>query len=347
MMETKRRIDIDIAKGIGIILVVWAHAYGPGIRFITQFHMPFFFFISGMLYSSESCSAREYMIRKGRSLLLPFWWWNLLLYPLYFVLYYWKNWSIEVFAREVSDILLTVEKVPFLGATWFLPALFWVSSVMHLTVRVLRKNKYGDLILFVTGVAVCALGFSVTFPHRISRTLICSFFYVSGYLYQKNISARLGERIKNAGALVGGVLFIVIASVNEVSLGGNQYRYPVAFIVGAFAAAFFVLRLSAWLLKMNWVWMSGLSKHLAYIGKNSLSIVIWHLLMFRVPILIQMIMTQAEIKAITAFPVYDASGIWWLVYLVAGIYLSLGWQYVLNHNSLSPVMRKRWMIYKG
>lgn len=53
---------------------------------------------------------------------------------------------------------------------------------------------------------------------------------------------------------------------------------------------------------------------------------------------------HAGLNAITAFPVYDASGLWWMAYLTAGIYLSLGWQYVLEHNPLSPVMRKVHMI---
>ena len=35
---------LDIAKGIGILLVVWAHARGPFSTYIYQFHMPLFFF---------------------------------------------------------------------------------------------------------------------------------------------------------------------------------------------------------------------------------------------------------------------------------------------------------------
>lgn len=41
---------IDFAKGIGIILVVWAHTGGSFHEYIAQFHMPLFFFVSGFLY---------------------------------------------------------------------------------------------------------------------------------------------------------------------------------------------------------------------------------------------------------------------------------------------------------
>jgi len=59
-MNTKRLDWIDIAKGIGIILVVLGHTLVPQVRetgfagflwiFIYNFHMPLFFFLSGYLF---------------------------------------------------------------------------------------------------------------------------------------------------------------------------------------------------------------------------------------------------------------------------------------------------------
>lgn len=39
MNNVRRCIELDIAKGIGIILVVWAHAQGPLSNYIEGFHM--------------------------------------------------------------------------------------------------------------------------------------------------------------------------------------------------------------------------------------------------------------------------------------------------------------------
>lgn len=122
----ERRYDLDIAKGIGIILVVWAHANGPLTDIIGQFHMPLFFFISGMLFHDNG-NLFPYIKRKCNSLLLPFWRWNLMLYPLFYILYYWKQWSFQVLIIGITEIILTVNKVPFLGATWFLPALSYFA----------------------------------------------------------------------------------------------------------------------------------------------------------------------------------------------------------------------------
>ncbi len=181
----ERQKDLDIAKGIGIILVVWAHASGPFSDYIYQFHMPLFFFISGMLYRSEDKSNKEYIQRKVKSLLIPFLLWNLLLYPIYFVLYYWKQWSVSVCIKEISTILLTLWKVPFLGATWFLPSLFWVSILVHVINKKTMNIKFGNIILLLIGLGISFIGFNINLPYRISRTMILMMFYVCGYLFKQ------------------------------------------------------------------------------------------------------------------------------------------------------------------
>lgn len=76
----KTRISyFDIAKGIGILMVVWAHARGPFSRYIYQMHMPFFFIISGLLYISDK-PLRQYLARKVKNLYIPFVFWNILFY---------------------------------------------------------------------------------------------------------------------------------------------------------------------------------------------------------------------------------------------------------------------------
>ena len=54
----KRNEAIDAAKGIGMILVVLFHSeILPGIW--TQFHMPLFAFLSGMVYSDHNNESTE------------------------------------------------------------------------------------------------------------------------------------------------------------------------------------------------------------------------------------------------------------------------------------------------
>lgn len=73
-MMSRNRV-IDIAKGLGMAIVVLYHAeILSGIW--TQFHMPLFAFLSGMLYSQKSNSSikslQKYTLRKLRGIYVPF-----------------------------------------------------------------------------------------------------------------------------------------------------------------------------------------------------------------------------------------------------------------------------------
>lgn len=334
-----RQIYLDIAKGIGIILVVWAHAEGPFSHYINGFHMPFFFFISGILYKSGDRSIKSYAIHKCKTLLVPFWWWNLIFYPMFFVLFYWKNWDPLIAVIDVGEIVLTLNKVPFLGATWFLPALFWVSVVVHIILTLSGKKKTSDIILLIIGIAVSILGFQITFPYKISRVLICALFYVAGYLYQKYVRGHIAYAVSTVIAAVSIVAYIFCAKNNNFSMGDNTYEHKVLFVLGAFLAIYFTLWLSESLDKIGENHI--IIEHIIYLGENSIDIVIWQFLAFRLTILIQIVCLGADIGSLTAFPVYDASGIWWSIYFLSGIYGSLLWKYILEHNPLLKYLKKK------
>ena len=60
----KERLEyIDTARGILIILVVIGHIWQAGFvhNFIYSFHMPAFFFISGMLMSHTRAYDKKYI----------------------------------------------------------------------------------------------------------------------------------------------------------------------------------------------------------------------------------------------------------------------------------------------
>lgn len=73
--ENGRILWIDVARGIAILLVVLGHCIGnlndPGNRFILAFHMPLFFFLSGMCISENVIPAKNYLVKKVKNLLVP------------------------------------------------------------------------------------------------------------------------------------------------------------------------------------------------------------------------------------------------------------------------------------
>ena len=75
-MSMNRRSDIDIAKGFALFLVVLGHVvtmHHTIFRWIYAFHMPAFFFLSGMTFRPEKYpSCLDYIKKRGRTLILPY-----------------------------------------------------------------------------------------------------------------------------------------------------------------------------------------------------------------------------------------------------------------------------------
>ena len=91
-MYKQRLMDIDVAKGLAIFLVVVGHIAIPGIepllvgndfyfilrKAIYSFHMPFFMFLSGMIFYytykpvNNFTDYLSYLLKKAKRILLPF-----------------------------------------------------------------------------------------------------------------------------------------------------------------------------------------------------------------------------------------------------------------------------------
>lgn len=67
-MDNKRNIEIDIIKGLAIVLMVLGHAETPIHNFIYLFHMAVFFIAAGYFYKEKSSdsiqSVIQYIIKK-------------------------------------------------------------------------------------------------------------------------------------------------------------------------------------------------------------------------------------------------------------------------------------------
>ena len=130
----KQRVGyFDIAKGIGIILVVAAHIeYMPlGLReYIVTFHMPAFFVISGMLMHLTKEAERKVkplLAHKSKRIFLPYLVFSLI-YPATYYLRYMitgEGYSPELFLQDI------IAGISLMGVSvlWFLPELFFSELV--------------------------------------------------------------------------------------------------------------------------------------------------------------------------------------------------------------------------
>lgn len=74
-MKSGRISWIDFAKGIAILLVVFGHISflpSPILGVIYSFHMPLFFFLSGVLLFRRQEAFRSFALKKTRTLIGPY-----------------------------------------------------------------------------------------------------------------------------------------------------------------------------------------------------------------------------------------------------------------------------------
>lgn len=75
MGKNTRLNTLDIAKGIGIIFVVFAHVnYTPSLLvLIYSFHMPLFFILAGMVFNREKYPTfKDFIKRRWETMIIPY-----------------------------------------------------------------------------------------------------------------------------------------------------------------------------------------------------------------------------------------------------------------------------------
>ena len=154
---------LDVLKGYGIVLVIFAHTYKGEIQnVIYLYHMPLFFFLSGVTFSYASSGGLQLIKRKFRSIMLPYFSFSILSFI------YW--WLIEsrfrpihtkpLFDGFLGDFPMAAQQFIniFAGMSfpnsflynivmWFLPCLF-VASVLYYIVKLVFK-QYAVFVLIL------------------------------------------------------------------------------------------------------------------------------------------------------------------------------------------------------
>jgi fucose 4-O-acetylase-like acetyltransferase len=147
-MEPKKLRDnsYDVAKGLCIVLVVFGHAErglngsGAPPHFspmgfvdyaIYTFHMPFFFFVSGLFFSGKNTAPKDFLAKLGKNIAYPYLFWSLLHGSLMVVMGHLGLTNTTIDFTRVLEILWSPIS-PF----WFLYALFFCQLASYVFVRV-------------------------------------------------------------------------------------------------------------------------------------------------------------------------------------------------------------------
>ncbi len=322
IMNEKRLNSIDIAKGIGIILVVIGHTNTPfGIgKVIYQFHMPLFFILSGFFYKDDYIKTPlVFLLGSLKRLYGPFVINGLRLFFIGLLLSYLILGTTGFsFLGGLKYILLIISGLnsPQFGggAFWFLRALFilrFLYLFLNLIINKIENNSLKNFIIFVSVFVFLIIGYKTQFPYTISSTFIALFFYYVGNLYAKN-----QKYIKmNVFLLIPAIAVVICSSfINKVDLAYNTYTYFSLFLLTSICGSYTILFVSE-KIKQNYI--------LEYIGQKSLSIMIFHFLSFVTINLVIVFLYDLPIDRILDYPTIKEYRWWWLLYSVVGVIIPL------------------------
>ncbi len=285
----KRNSLLDVMKGIGILLVVIGHVSSNSIlnRWIYSFHMPLFFFISGILYFlSTKVDSKTFLRKKFQGLLIPYFIFSLITF-LYWVVIERHlrgdmNISIghqilEMFISQGGDINHQYNVV-----LWFLPCLFMMELTFDCIYKNFKNHKslFGLMILFSIAGYLLIKFCEFRLPFSIDTMCVSILFYGLGFIVAPFIDTI--SLVFNKHKIISILVFIILSVIISITyqgcnLNNNYYSNYVLFYIFGIIGILFMICLAT-LFKEN--------KLLLFLGRNTLVLMCIHEPLKRIMIII-------------------------------------------------------------
>lgn len=280
MTTTKRLKEFDIAKGICILLVIVNHLGIKEISSLTVFFtMPSFYLISGY-FLSESLDLKSFCFKLFKRLIIPYVVTCLAICLL----------SVPVsilFEQNVTNNLIkwvcgsiygsgsakgVIPGFPsFIGALWFLEALFWGLLITRFILTHSCNKKFTPLLILTISYIGYATALKSWLPLNIQSGCVAAGFIYLGYLARKHMS------IVNLPPVSIFLILIVLWCkyyYKGFYLNRNYFGNGWMDIIGALAAVYLlILFCKIIILKIGF-----LQKILQWYGENSLIVLAFHII---------------------------------------------------------------------
>ena len=297
-MAKKRYDYLDIARGFGILMVVWAHVMVKGWthELFYSFHMPLFFFLSGMvLQKGKYNSFANFFTHRAKRLLLPYVIYSVATWILWAAFRYIRHDEVESYFMPLLQTFIAQGSGAFIvhnSALWFIPCLFLTEIIYFFL------NKLGNAWCILNSFALAALSFVLGYiygddywfllPWNADAALIALPFYSVGNVLIKSISHNEITMFVVNNKLKYFVLWLCITvpllwsatEFGECSMGSSSYQCgPWIFMPRAFLgiAWLVVLSLLIGAIQNHDICISTISRYAKWAGVNSLDIMCLHI----------------------------------------------------------------------
>lgn len=291
---TEERYDfIDIAKGMGILAVVWAHILLVGWthKIIYAFHMPLFFFISGFLFNENKYpSFHAFLVKRIKRLIIP--------YSIYSIV----TWGIWAWFRYVRHDMVKSYWMPLLqtviaqgsgtylvhnSALWFIPCLLAVEimyfHIMKLGLKIAMIVCWGFAILGMVLAHCFGKTYLDNMPWNLDAAFLALPFYSVGNTMKKYLNWVNNENIHISLRMyiVAVLIFVTVFLSNyygECSMGSSSYQCnELIFISRAFIGIFALIGLVILLSQNELISNTYFLNSLRWYGRHSLELMCIHI----------------------------------------------------------------------
>jgi fucose 4-O-acetylase-like acetyltransferase len=293
--NTHNRIEyIDWAKALGMLTIIWGHIKLTGWSndFVYAFHIPFFFFLSGIVFSKDRyVDFKHFFMRKVKTLLYPYLIFSVATWAFWALYSYFTHASVKSYWMPLLQTFVAQGSGGFLEHNvplWFVTCLFCVEMLYWMISRLKDgTNLVVSLLCALVGYLLvyhCKFWDFRLLPWSFESALMAMPFFALGNLLVKRISheniikaVRSHKWICIGGMLIGFALTAFIGHRNGVvSMGHSRLgNNPLVFYVTAFVGIVSMLVLCI-LVSGLFAQENRLSLGVKWFGKNSFNAMAIH-----------------------------------------------------------------------
>lgn len=288
--NSKRILWIDIAKAIGIMLVIVGHTFlneSPSRKLVFSFHMPLFFIVAG--YTFRVKPTKAVVSSSFGRLIVP--------YMLIFASRAFLQGAVTgtcdaeflqdtvlSFIYASGTVVETFRMVPPAGLIWFLVVLFCSRLVLNVATGLFERRgisiKFQTAFWFLFAFLGICIGEPtktipalsgilgdmnhIKLPLSFDLTMVACFFMFIGYVFKRQEWYRLLDKWWTFPIALAFWLFGIRFSYLE--LAARAYDMWACSLIAAFAGTFLV----CWISRFIEVHMQGIARPFVWIGANSM-----------------------------------------------------------------------------
>ena len=313
----KRYMYIDLAKGLTMMTILWGHVMLGGFSniIVYAFHIPVFFFLSGMVFRIEKYPLfSEFLKRRVKTLLIPYMIFSAITWVWWIVDCLVNGTSIDGSIRALAQTFIAQGSAGYMihnPALWFVTCLFVVELLYYFICKLSDKMN----ILVCMALAVCGwlmmqpngfLDFKAL-PWNIEVACAAVLFYSLGNLFsQKCSSYEVLATVRRKPYMVLGLIvasFIVLCvggylngsvTMAQGVLGNNGFIFYINAVIGIIFVITSCLLLESIYGKMKM--LDRVLDYFTWVGRNSFYMMVLHIPVMRICVKIVSVLSGQDIN---------------------------------------------------